>query len=149
MTNDDLSISRALLTHVFESELYVVGDKKDQRQLEKMQVQAILDAVAEQILQGKHELAKSLGREAFASSIKIFLEELFRSETMQKKAESLRYPSTRKMFTAFVENAFLRFGRFLERSDLECGRGLLSIANRSPFPKEEEQRSFLRRLFGD
>jgi hypothetical protein len=149
MTNDDFSITRSLSTHGFESELYMVGDNKDQRQLEKMQGQAILDAVAEQILDSKHRLAKYLEQQEFDYSFRLFYEMLTRSETMLKKAESLRTPAARKAFIAFVENGWLQFGRFLERSDLECGRGMLSIANRSPFPKEEEQRGFWRRLFGD
>ena len=150
MANDDLQISRGLSTHGFESELIFVGNAKDRRQLERMQGQATLDAIAQQVLERKHQLAKKLGQLSFDYSFKIFYEELVASEAMLKKAESLTTPAARKAFAAFVYNGWEQFGRFLERSDLECARGLLSVANRSPFPQEEEeQRGFWRRLFGD
>lgn len=145
---EDYGSSRSLTTYGMETDLIFLSDLPDEKYLQKMQSRAVLDVIAQQILARKGEVAKVLGAEAKHQSLIIFLDELVRSEELARRAEQLTMPLTRRAFEKYLAVSLQEFGRFLERADMQGDQGLLRIAGHDPFPPEEEQRGFLRRLFG-
>ena len=53
-----------------------------------------------------------------------------------------------KRYIQFLESLWDQFDRFLLYNALGRGRSVSTVARKSPFPEPEEQRSWLRKLFG-
>lgn len=139
--------SRAITTRGFQTDPIFMDQAGDRVELAKMQKKAILDAVAEQVLQRKGRLAMQLGHELVQQAQTLFLEELEACEPLFKRAEKLSNQHARKRFTAFLISFWDQYEAFLFYTALDSARNISQIAMRSPYPDPEKQRSWLRRMF--
>jgi hypothetical protein len=145
--NHDIQSSRAMTTRGFQTYPIFMDQAGDRAELAKMQKKAILDAVAEQIVQRKGRLAMQLGHELVQLAQNLFLEELEACEPLFKRAEKLSNQHARKRFSTFLLNLWDQYETFLFHTAMDCSRSIGQIAVRSPYPDPEVQRNWLRRLF--
>lgn len=143
----DIQSARALTTRGFQTDPIFTGRETDRADLAKMEQRAILDAVAEQIVQRKGLLAQMLGQELQHQARMMFIEELEASNDYFRRAEKLYSHHARKRATDFILVLWDRYEVFLCGVAGDSGNQIRQIAARSPFPDPEVQRSWLRRLF--
>lgn len=147
-SNDyDIESVRAITTRGFQTDPIFMDREGDRADLAKMEKRAILDAVAEQIMQRKGLLAQRLGRELYQQAEIMFLEQLEESDALLKRAEKLSSHHARKRFLVFVDRLWGQYEAFLLYTAADGGNQMRQIAARSPYPDPEVQRSWLRRLF--
>jgi hypothetical protein len=149
MSNDDYEVqsSRAITTRGFQTDPIFMDQEGGRAELAKMQKKAIIDAVAEQIVQRKGRLATQLGHELTQQVQILFLEELEACEPLFKRAERLSNQHARKRYTAFLLNLWDQYEAFLIYTAMDCNRNMSQIAVRSPYPDPEVQRNWLQRMF--
>ena len=149
MSSNDYEIqsSRAITTRGFQTDPIFMDQAGDRKDLAKMEKRAILDAVAEQVMQRKGLLAQRLGQELYHQAEILFLEELEASDAYLKRAEKLSSHHARKRFVVFVDRLWDQYEAFLLYTAADGGNQMRQIAARSPYPDPEVQRSWLRRLF--
>lgn len=139
--------SQTLVTRGFDTDPIFIGQESDRLDLDKMRNKAIIDAVAQQIMGRKTQLANVISLELERQIKHIFLEELIADEKLLARAEKLSNHRARKRFIAFLEALWDQFERFLFYNAFEGARSVSNIARKSPYPDPEEQRSWLRKLF--
>ena len=140
--------SQTLITRGFDTDPVFIGQEADRLDLEKMRNKAVIDAVAQQIMGRKSQLAAVVGQELVRQAANLFLEELEAHDKLLTRAEKLHSHHARKRYIKFLESLWDQFDRFLLYNALEGARSVSTVARKSPFPEPEEQRSWLRKLFG-